>query len=394
MKAKKDAEYFKALIEYAVTDTQRLTIETLVSTNGSARGAAKVLNKHHSVVIRSIKRVETHAASRGWAEAYNVSSLCPTGYHLKGTSTLLDGEGGVVQQWVKTDKDRSKEYEVAQEIYADLSEDVKRLPKLKPPKACDEDLLNFYVLTDCHIGMLAWGEEGGRDWDLKIAEAVIVDSFRDMVQQSPKAKRCVVAQLGDLLHWDSMLPVTPASGHVVDADGRYAKVVSVAVRIIRVVIDDALKKHEVVHAVMATGNHDQSGSIWLRTLLAALYENEPRVTIDVSPKPFYAHKHGNTMLAMHHGHLVKPATLPNLFAATEPEMWGQTKYRYAHVGHRHTSKMTESELGGMHVVEHPTLAARDAYASHHGYFSNSGARSTTYHLDHGECGSVVVRPRI
>ena len=83
MKAKKDAEYFKALIEYAVTDTQRLTIETLVSTNGSARGAAKVLNKHHSVVIRSIKRVETHAASRGWAEAYNVSSLCPTAITLK-----------------------------------------------------------------------------------------------------------------------------------------------------------------------------------------------------------------------------------------------------------------------------------------------------------------------
>lgn len=391
---RKTPEYFKGLQEYAITDTQKATLEAVIKGNGSARAAARALGKQHSGVLRCIQRVEKHAAARGWSAAYNVSSFCPPGYHLKGTSTLLDGEGGVVQQWVKTDKDRSREYEVAQEIYSDLAADVKRLPTLKAPKACDEDLLNFYVLTDCHIGMLAWGEEGGRDWDLKIAEEVIVDSFRDMVQQSPKAKRCVIAQLGDLLHWDSMMPVTPASGHVLDADGRYAKVVAVAVRTIRVVIDDALAKHEEVHAVMATGNHDQSGSIWLRTLLAALYENEPRVTIDISPKPFYAYKHGNTMLAMHHGHLVKPATLPNLFAATEPEMWGQTKYRYAHVGHRHSSKLHESEIGGMHVIEHPTLAARDAYASHHGYYSNAGARSTTYHIEHGECGNVVVRPKI
>jgi hypothetical protein len=391
---KKDADYFKALIEFAQTDLQRAALTAVIENDGSARGAGKQTNRCHSSILRTIKRVEKYAAQKGWSGAYDVTSFCPPGYHLKGTSTLLDGEGGVVQQWVKTDKTQSREYEVAQEIYEDLAQDVKRLPALKKPKSCDADLLNFYVLTDCHIGMLSCPEETGRAWNTQIAETVIIDAFRAMVQQSPKAKRCVIAQLGDLLHWDSMIPVTPASNHIVDASDRYSTVVAIAVKIIRTVIDDALAKHEQVHAVMATGNHDQSGSIWLRTLLAALYENEPRVTVDLSSSPFYSYKHGSTMLAMHHGHLVKPVTMPGLFAATEPEMWGQTKYRYAHVGHKHSSKMQESEVGGMHVIEHPTLAARDAYASSHGYFSNSGARSTTYHVEHGECGNVVVRPKI
>ncbi len=389
----KDAFYYSSLLDYASTDTQKSVLKLLSDNGGKIRKASRVLNRHHSSLVKTIQRIEANAARRGWSPAHNVTSPCPPGYHLKGTSTLLGEDGEVKQQWVKTDADKGAELEIAKQIYEDLSKDVKRLPAIRKPIKCDEELLNFYVLTDCHIGMLAWHEEGDRDWDLKIAEDVVIDAFRSMVQQSPKAKRCVIAQLGDLLHWDSLLPVTPASGHVLDGDGRYAKVVGIAVKIIRTVIDDALKKHESVHAVMATGNHDSSGSIWLRQLLAALYENEPRVTVDLSPKPFYSHQHGSTMLAMHHGHMVKPPSLPGLFAATESEMWGKTKYRYAHIGHRHTSKLMESEVGGMHVIEHPTLAARDAYASHHGYFSNSGARATTYHSEHGECGSVVVRPK-
>jgi hypothetical protein len=390
----KDAFYYSSLLDYASTDTQKSVLKLLSDNGGKIRKASRVLNRHHSSLVKTIQRIEANAARRGWSPAHNVTSPCPPGYHLKGTSTLLGEDGEVKQQWVKTDADKGAELEIAKQIYEDLSKDVKRLPAIRKPIKCDEELLNFYVLTDCHIGMLAWHEEGDRDWDLKIAEDVVIDAFRSMVQQSPKAKRCVIAQLGDLLHWDSLLPVTPASGHVLDGDGRYAKVVGIAVKIIRTVIDDALKKHESVHAVMATGNHDSSGSIWLRQLLAALYENEPRVTVDLSPKPFYSHQHGSTMLAMHHGHMVKPPSLPGLFAATESEMWGKTKYRYAHIGHRHTSKLMESEVGGMHVIEHPTLAARDAYASHHGYFSNSGARATTYHSEHGECGSVVVRPKV
>jgi hypothetical protein len=390
----RDSLFWESLRPYAVGDIQSEVCKTLQETGGKIRETARILGRHHSSIGRSAARIEKNAARRGWSPNFDVKTPCPEGYHLKGTSTLYDADGGVKQQWVKTDKDKTLELELAEEIYTDLASNIKRLPPLKAPKICDKELLNFFVLTDIHLGMYAWAQEGDREWNLDIAERVVTNAFRQMVDQSPKAEKCIIAQLGDFLHWDSMLPVTPAHRHILDSTGRYPEVVGAAIRLIRWVIDDALRHHKEVHAVMATGNHDESGAIWLRALIAALYENEPRFTVDESPKPFYAYQHGKTMLAMHHGHMVKPASIPGVFAATESEMWGQTEYRYAHLGHRHTSRVTESEAGGMHVIEHPTLAARDAYASGHGYFSNSGARAITYHVEYGECGSVNVRPRV
>ena len=33
-----------------------------------------------------------------------------------------------------------------------------------------QDNLTLYTLTDYHLGMMAWEDEGGRNWDLNIAE--------------------------------------------------------------------------------------------------------------------------------------------------------------------------------------------------------------------------------
>ena len=167
-----------------------------------------------------------------------------------------------------------------------MAQSVKRLPALKEPSRWDEDLLNLYPIADAHLGMLAWRREGGRDWDLSIAEEVITDGFRRAVARSEKAERCVIGQLGDFLHFDGLLPVTPTNRHVLDADGRFPKIVSASIRIHRALIDEALRKHQFVHLIVAEGNHDPASAVWLRELLLALYEKEPRLTIDDSPLPY------------------------------------------------------------------------------------------------------------
>lgn len=175
-------------------------------------------------------------------------------------------------------------------------------------------------------------------------------------------------------------------------DGRYTKVVRVAVRILRRTVDLALMKHGRVLVLMAEGNHDQSSSVWLRTLFGALYEKEPRVQVIDSPLPYYAYQHGNTMLAWHHGHLKKTDQLPLLFAAQFPKIWGGTKYRYAHTGHLH--HVEEREHSGMIVTQHPTLAARDAYAARGGWISERSATAITYHSQTGQVGRVTVSPEM
>ena len=380
----------ESLLPFAKTESQKAAIEAYIK-HGTQRKSAASLKIHRTTFQDRIRAVENNAAKQGWSPEHDMTKPTPEGYHLKGTSTLYDEDGSIKVQWVKTDKDKEFELEIAQALYREMSQTVKRLPAIQEPNQCDSDLLNFYPITDAHVGMLAWHREGGRDWDISIAEEVITDAFRRAVSRSDKAERCVIGQLGDFLHFDGFDPVTPASRHILDADSRFPKLVSASIRIHRALIDEALRKHKQVHLIVCEGNHDPASSVWIRELLMALYEKEDRLTIDDSPLPYYAYQHGKTMLGFHHGHLKRQEALPAYFAAQEAKMWGATEFRYAHCGHLHSEKSEES--GGMHVTRHSTIAAQDAYASRHGYTSQSKMVATTYHKEFGKWSSVDIIPK-
>lgn len=314
----------------------------------------------------------------------------PNGYFVKGTSTLLDENGNARAQWVKTAVDAEKFRAMVDAACRAAAETLQPLSRIRAPKTTDKDLATLYTLTDSHVGMLAWGREGGEPWDLSIAEHVLSETLIAMIDAAPASALGVVNQLGDFLHFDSLQPVTPTSGHILDADSRYQKVVEVAVRILRRVVEHALTKHARVQVYMHEGNHDMTGSIWLRVMFAALYEKNPRVTVERSPLPYVALRHGCTFLGFHHGHLAKKNSLPLLFAAKFPELWGQTTKRYIHVGHYHS--VDETEHPGVKVQQHPTLAAADAYASRGGWISERQAMSITYHSARGEVSRAVFLP--
>jgi hypothetical protein len=240
--------------------------------------------------------------------------------------------------------------------------------------------------------MRAWAKETGAAWDLDIAEATLVGAFQHMVRSSPKADRCVVAQLGDFLHFDSLIAETPGHKHPLDADSRYSKVVRVAIRTLRATVDDALQHHRHVEVLIAEGNHDLAGSVWLRQMFALLYENEPRVTVIDSELPYYVIRHGLTMIGWHHGHLKKFAALPGVFAASFATDWGATTKRYIHTGHMHHRH--EIEGSGVTLVQHPTLAARDAYAARSGWISERQVTAITYSARYGEVARNTVTPEM
>jgi hypothetical protein len=314
------------------------------------------------------------------------------GYLIKGVSTLFDGGGNVRGQWVKTQVDAQRMREIQLATAAAMSADLPRLAPIAMPTGCSDNLCNLYTLTDCHVGMLAWRKEGGSDWDLKIAEKTLMGCFSQMISAAPAARVGVVNQLGDFLHSDGLMPVTPTSGHILDQDGRFSKLVAVAIRVLRQIVDLALQRHEEVHLILAEGNHDMASSVWLRQMFKALYENEPRLTVDDSELPYYVFQHGLTLLAFHHGHLKKNDQLPLLFAAQFPKLWGATTKRYAHCGHRH--HVEEKEHSGMTVTQHPTLASRDAYAARGGWLSERQATAITYHKDFGEVARATVCPEM
>jgi hypothetical protein len=362
-----------------------------VEKHGGKRAAAKALGVDPKTIRDAFKRLEARAAQKGYAPAHDMTRTVPDGFKVKGVSSLYV-DGKLSSQWVKSTADEDRRQEMIRAAFEAMAQDLPRLTPILSNGNYESHLATLYTLTDSHVGMLAWQPETGADWDLKIAEATLTGCFQRMVDGSPAARIGFVNQLGDFLHSDGLLPVTPTSGHVLDQDGRYTKLVETAVRVLRRVIEMALEKHERVVVLMAEGNHDMASSVWLRVMFKALFENEPRVEVIDSPLPYYVYRHGKTMLAFHHGHLKKNDQLPILFASQFPQVWGETTKRYAHCGHRH--HVEEKEHSGITVIQHPTLAARDAYAARGGWIAERQVTAITYHSEYGQVARTTVTPEM
>lgn len=315
------------------------------------------------------------------------------GTHSLGKMTInRDAEGRVIQDWIRVMPDEAQREAAMCAVVEALKEDLPRAAPVLPVPHANADLLNQYVLTDVHLGMLSWAEETGADWDLKIAENLILAWFEAAIRMSPDASVAVLAQLGDLLHHDAKISVTPAHGHVLDADSRLQKMIRVAIRIMRRVIAMLLNKHERVHVIMADANHDEAGGAWLRELFAAFYEDEPRVTVETSPSTYYAVEHGLTSLFYHHGHRKKIKQVDAVFAGKFREIYGRTKFAYGHMGHLHSDELISTNL--MKVERHETLSAPDAYAANGGWLSGRSAKVITYSKRYGEVGRITLTPEM
>ena len=139
---------------------------------------------------------------------------------------------------------------------------------------------------------------------------------------------------------------------------------------------------------MADANHDPVSQIWLRELFFILYENEPRITVDRSPSPYNVYEFGNVALFFTHGHKRKINNVSEVFASQFREIFGRTKYAYAHMGHLHSVDVKENNL--MIVEQHRTLAAPDAYSARGGWLSGRDAKTITYHKEYGEVSRVTI----
>lgn len=317
----------------------------------------------------------------------------PAGLGLKQVSALTDGDGRVIQKWQIADRNKEAAELAIRTVVDELKKEIPKVKASAGPKHTNKLLLNQYTVTDLHFGMLAWAEETrGADYDLKIAEKLLLDWFAAAIDMAPNAKVGVFAQLGDLMHHDSLESVTPAHKHVLDADSRLQKIIRVVIRVVRQVIAMLLAKHEHVHVVMASANHDPASSAWMREFLHSMYEDEPRITVDNSPSLYYAYEHGKTALFYHHGHKRKVGTVGDVFVANFREMYGRCEYSYGHVGHLHSDEVVETNL--MRIERHRTLAPGDAYAAGGGWNSKRDAKVITYHAEYGEVSRITLSPQM
>lgn len=378
------------LIDYCETELQLNCIKTLIENGGNVRKTARDIEMARSGVQQIVARVRKKAESKGHNPGMDLDRKIPDGYKLKGFSDMrTNSEGKPI--WYKVDQDKERQVELMQEMITALQKElpVYQISDIATKSIRNEDLLNCYVLSDYHLGMLAWADQtGDEDWNTEKAEQVLYKWFELAIQKAPDAEKCLFIQLGDFTHHDNQTGTTPKSGHVLDVDVPMNMVVNVAIRAMHNIIHMLAKKYAHVQVIVVDGNHDETGSKWLSGGLAYSYQDCTNVTIDNSPKSYFCYEWGDVSIFSHHGHIKKIGTVAEALASMFRDVFGRTKLSYCHMGHYHHAEVKENSL--MIVEQHRTLSAKDNYASQGGYSSGRSAVVITYDKHSGEVARQTV----
>lgn len=310
----------------------------------------------------------------------------PQGHTVKGVSTLYRPDGEIAMQWVKTKADQPSFDQIAEMVAEAFSEFKGAAQIPTAPDATDNETLTVYPLPDWHIGLLAWAEETGENYDLAIARDTILPVMGRLIAASPPSQNAIVLGLGDLLHFDGYEPVTSRSRNFLDADGRYPKVLKTATEMVIATVDMALQRHEHVTVRILAGNHDDQSAVAVSLALGLYYHNRERVTVDDSPSRFWWHRFGKVFLGATHGDKARMRDLPLVMAHDRPHDWAASTYRRVFTGHVHNERSIEE--GGVLVTSMRAPVAKDAYHSFERYRSGRSVYSETFRADGSEAATL------
>lgn len=332
---------------------------------------------------RILKRIESYR-KKGLLPLASGNSVS-LGEVLSGTTTLYDEFGNVKHQYVKTNVPKQQQLDDIQTAISSIvTENIKPLAEVPKPKTnLDEELATVYISNDLHMGAYMWHEEVKTDWDIDIASETIRRSYDYLMDCSPSTKIGIVVDLGDLTEVDDFKNVTPKSGHSLDVDGRYPKILRAAYESLIYGVLKALEKHELVYFYNIEGNHDISTGTAVREVIRMAFKDNPRVIVDETPLPIKYHQHGNTLLQFAHGDGLRMRDAGEVMAHDCVDIFSTTKHRYAHFGHVHKDSSVDTRL--CKAESHRNLAPLNHWAFHKGFRGPLGTmKSITYSSITGE----------
>ena len=348
----------------------------------------KQIAEEYGMAKRNVERLGARLAKRGL-----ISTRRAPGFGVNGESLLVDKDGNVIMRWIKTARDRDEMERLMQAACDAFTEEIPRAEPNNAVPLCNDDLMVMYPIADHHMGMLAHHHETGDNYNISIAEKLMDEYFDYAISVAPNASKGLLVLLGDFFHFDGLTPITPERGNVLDADTRYSKLVYVGIRSVRKAINKLLYKHKTIEIQIVTGNHDPSSMIFLRAALAAVYENEPRIYVDVSPRYLHAVRFGHVLIGICHGDKMrKPDVRLSCLARDFKRDFGECDFVYSISGHLHSHSITETNLGVDEIFG--KMAASDAYAAAGGWRSYRYTSTVVYHKKFGEISRSHFRPEM
>lgn len=374
---------YKELLNFCTTPRERELLELLAS-GLSQREAAEKMGMHKRSAEKKVQTVRTKAAKLAplhnatLHDQYNI----PSPFTISRTTTLYGDEGQVRLRWVQAKPDEDEKLRLLVEAVSTAIEAYEPLPRVKEARQYERDLLAILPMGDPHIGMYAWAGETGEDFDCSIAEANMRQAVQRLVDSTPPCETCIILNLGDFFHADNTDNRTARSGHSLDVDTRWARVLMIGVTLMIDCVNMALAKHGKVIVKNNIGNHDDHTSQALSVCMMHAFKDNPRVEIANPADPFFMYEFGRNLVVSTHGHMVKPAQMHGVVANYWPQEWGRTEHRYCYLGHFHHEKRVEEH--GLITEIFNTLASSDAWHHASGYRAKRNMKALVLHKDDGE----------
>ena len=279
-----------------------------------------------------------------------------------------------------------------------LKEDAKKYAPVYK-KIAYKDTSHGYLyeidMQDIHFGRLAWDEETGENYDIKIAKKAIETTLLKLLAMVEKQKVSkVLLPIGnDFFNVDNKFNTT-TGGTPQTEDTRWQKTFRLGREICTWMIDSC-SQIAPVDVLIVPGNHDEQRAFYLGDSLECWYHNNPNVSIDNGAAKRKYYPFGKNLIGFTHGYDEKLEKLPLIMAIDRPDLWANSVYREWHTGDKHNRKdfiPKTDEGSGIVVRILRSLAAFDAWTFNKGYKSLRASESFLWHPDNGLVAQYTAMP--
>jgi hypothetical protein len=280
------------------------------------------------------------------------------------------------------------ELNVLATLWDEFLETVSMPPPKDPVPARAGETFYEIAMFDAHLGMLAWGQEAGEDYDLNIGLDQYREAFRYLLDTVPDHAAYILWPIGqDLFHFDTLIKGksgATAAGTPQDVDSRWMKLFVEVAAVHTELVSLALSKGFRIKLVVQPGNHDTQTSFYLGEYLQAYFRSNVGVEVDNSPRPRKYHKDGEVTIGFTHGHREKADKLYRLIMEENRQ---HTKVMEWHRGHKHQEDVFED--GRVVVRGLRAMSPGDAWHAEEGWPANVGAHGFLWNTDVGALAAQV-----
>lgn len=245
-----------------------------------------------------------------------------------------------VKVWLRRNKPKQDLISLKKEIIEEIKKYKPQFPKITYPKS--NKLLYEICPFDVHFGKLTWGEETNFDYDIKIAEDLMLKCIQEHIDNAKfyEVEKFLFPVGNDFFNSDNKNNTT-TGGTPQDEDTRWRKTYKKGRELIVKCID-MLSQVAPVDVLIIPGNHDLERSFYLGDSLECWYNTSKNVTVNNSPRTRKYYRYNNCLIGFTHGKDEKISDLPTIMAIEKGKDFGECNFREWHLGDKHHSKKIDT----------------------------------------------------